>query len=59
MIIFASMSIESAAASTPPTIKQTSTVGNLSELDAYRKYKSFFKNVDGSFIILGLTYLRM
>lgn len=55
VIVFASISIQSQAASTPPTINQDSVVGELSQSDAYSKYKSFFKNVDGSFIIPGLT----
>ena len=52
MIIFASMSIQSEAA---PSISQTSTVGTLSKSAAYFNYKSFFKNLNGSFIIPGLT----
>lgn len=43
IIVFTSMSIQSQASPTPPTIKQDSVVGNLSNSDAYSKYKSFLK----------------
>lgn len=36
-------------------ISQTSIVGSLTESDAFLDYKSFFNNVDDSFIIPGLT----
>lgn len=35
-------------------ITQTSILGSVSETDAYVNYKSFFKHVEGSFIIPGL-----
>ena len=42
VIVFASISIQSQAAPMPPTINQDSVVGELSQSDAYSKYKSFF-----------------